>query len=251
MFLENFGDGPGSANASTSSIPSALARWSEEGQVLDPLSIHYCVASVKPDILPLLEQCQSEALDKARTEDKKKKAEAEAKAAAAKKEEEEKKKKQEQEKEKEKEKEKEQAQEEAGTSYQSQAAPSTEDAASGSAERMDLTDVLRLKPKQIENYYKLYQTKLGQETADGLMKSGLEFGAKLLSKFITIDDVDSLVNDVRQDVLVRKELINILGMLALKGGRSVALVSGLFHILKHASIGESKKEEGEVVDANK
>ena len=104
VFLENFGDGPGLANASTSSVPSALTRWSEEGQVLDPQSTHYCVAAVKPDILPLLEQCQGEAIEKARAEDRKKKAEAEAKAAATKKEEEEKKKKEEQEKEKAKEK---------------------------------------------------------------------------------------------------------------------------------------------------
>ena len=89
IFFENFGEG------TSSTVPSALTRWAEEGQILDPQGIHYCIAAVKPEILPVLLKRQAEEIAKGREEEQKKKAEAQAKAAASKKEGEEKKKKQE------------------------------------------------------------------------------------------------------------------------------------------------------------
>lgn len=89
IFFENIGEG------TSSTVPSALMRWAEEGQILDPQGIHYCIAAVKPEILPVLLKRQAEEIAKGRQEEQKKKAEAQAKAAASKKEEEEKKKKQE------------------------------------------------------------------------------------------------------------------------------------------------------------
>lgn len=86
IFFENFGEG------TPSTVPSALTRWAEEGQILDAQGIHYCVAAVKPEILPVLLKHQAEEIAKGREEEQKKKAEAQAKAAATKKEEEEKKK---------------------------------------------------------------------------------------------------------------------------------------------------------------
>lgn len=86
IFFENFGEGTSTA------VPSALTRWAEEGQILDAQGIHYCVAAVKPEIIPVLLKHQAEEIAKGREEEQKKKAEAEAKSAAAKKEEEEKKK---------------------------------------------------------------------------------------------------------------------------------------------------------------
>jgi len=88
IFFENFGEG------TSSTVPSALMRWAEEGQILDPQGIHYCIAAVKPEILPVLLKRQAEEITKGKEEEQKKKAEALAKAAASKKEEEEKKKKQ-------------------------------------------------------------------------------------------------------------------------------------------------------------
>ena len=90
IFFENFGEG-----TSSSTVPSALMRWAEEGQILDPQGIHYCIAALKPEILPVLLKRQAEEIAKGREEEQKKKADAQAKAAASKKEEEEKKKNQE------------------------------------------------------------------------------------------------------------------------------------------------------------
>lgn len=79
IFFENFGEG------TSTTVPSALTRWAEEGQILDAQGVHYCVAAVKPEILPVLLKHQAEEITKGREEEQKKKAEAQAKAAAAKK----------------------------------------------------------------------------------------------------------------------------------------------------------------------
>ncbi|XP_032242084.2 E3 ubiquitin-protein ligase HUWE1 isoform X2 [Nematostella vectensis] len=84
MFLDGYME-------NTSSIPSALSRWTEESQILDPDSVHYCVAALKPELFPVFEKHLSEEIDKEKKEEQKKKKAAEAKAAASKKEEDEKK----------------------------------------------------------------------------------------------------------------------------------------------------------------
>jgi E3 ubiquitin-protein ligase HUWE1 len=71
----------------TSSIPSALSRWSEESQILDPESVHYCVSALKPELFPVFEKSLSEEVAKEKVEEEKKKKETEAKAATKKKEE--------------------------------------------------------------------------------------------------------------------------------------------------------------------
>ena len=86
IFFENFSE------STSSTVPSALTRWAEEGQILDAQGVHYCVATVKPEIIPVLLKHQAEEIAKGREEEQKKKAEAQAKAAASKKEEEERKK---------------------------------------------------------------------------------------------------------------------------------------------------------------
>lgn len=73
----------------STSLPSALSRWSQESQILDPDSVHYCISALKPDLFPVFEKRLSEEVAKEKVEEQKKKKEAEAKAAAKKKEEEE------------------------------------------------------------------------------------------------------------------------------------------------------------------
>ena len=46
---------------------------------------------------------------------------------------------------------------------------------------------------------------------------------------ISIEDTEKLISDLQNDELVRNELSNLAGLLVLKGGRFVALASGLFH----------------------
>ena len=102
-------------------------------------------------------------------------------------------------------------------------------------------DVMKLNPKAVEKYYFRYQTKLAKQVTGGLVENAIKLGAKAISRFIPIDDPDSLSNDLVQDEIVRRELTNAAGYLVLKGGRFVALASALFHIVSHVEFTVKKE----------
>ena len=106
---------------------------------------------------------------------------------------------------------------------------------------MSLGDVKRLTPKGVEKFYFRYQTKLAKQVTGGLVENAIKLTSKTISRFIPIDDPDSLSNDLVQDEIVRRELVNAAGLLVLKGGRFVALASALFHIVSHVEF-SAKKE---------
>ena len=99
--------------------------------------------------------------------------------------------------------------------------------------QMTLGDVHKLTPKGVEKFYFRYQTKLAKQVTGGLVENAIKITSKTISRFIPIDNPDSLSNDLAQDEIVRRELVNAAGYLVLKGGRFVALASALFHIVSH------------------
>ena len=102
-------------------------------------------------------------------------------------------------------------------------------------------DVIKLNPKAVEKYYFRYQTKLAKQVTGGLVENAIKLTSKTLSKFIPIDNPDSLSEDLVQDEIVRRELVNAAGYLVLKGGRFVALASALFHVVSHVEFSVKKE----------
>ena len=113
--------------------------------------------------------------------------------------------------------------------------------------QMSLGDVHKLVPKDVEKYYYRYQSKLSKQVTGGLVENAIKLASKTISRFIPIDDPDSLSNDLVQDEIVRRELVNAAGYLVLKGGRFVALASALFHVMRHIEFTTNEKvlEESE------
>ena len=107
--------------------------------------------------------------------------------------------------------------------------------------QMALGDVKRLTPKGVEKYYFRYQTKLAKQVTGGLVENAIKLTSKTISKFVPIDDPDSLSDDLVKDEIVRRELVNAAGYLVLKGGRFVALASALFHIVSHVEFTVKKE----------
>ena len=114
--------------------------------------------------------------------------------------------------------------------------------------QMSLGDVHKLAPKDVEKYYYRYQSKLSKQVTGGLVENAIKLGSKTISRFIPIDDPDSLSDDLVQDEIVRRELVNAAGYLVLKGGRFVALASALFHVMRHIDFTTKEKvlEEPEI-----
>ena len=112
--------------------------------------------------------------------------------------------------------------------------------------KMSLGDVKKLPAKDVEKYFNRYQITLGNQVASGLIDTALEAGVTLVSYVLPIDDKQELCNDIKKDELVKQELINAAGLVVLKGGRFVALASGLIKIAKHidfSSISKGKEDE--------
>ena len=111
----------------------------------------------------------------------------------------------------------------------------------GKKKEIEVCDVERFTPQAVEKFYFRYQTKLAKQVTGGLVESVLKLGAKTMSKFVPIDDSDSLSDDLVNDEIVKRELVNAAGYLVLKGGRFVALASALFHVVSHIDF-SAKKE---------
>ena len=107
--------------------------------------------------------------------------------------------------------------------------------------QMSLGDVKKLVPKDVEKYYYRYQSKLSKQVTGGLVENAIKLTSKMISRFIPIDDLDSLSNDLVQDEIVKRELVDAAGYLVLKGGRFVALASALFHVVSHVDFSQNEK----------
>ena len=110
---------------------------------------------------------------------------------------------------------------------------------------MSLGDIKRLTPKQVEKYFNRYKTVMGKKVSTGLVESAISAASVLISYVIPVDDVESLNEDLKNDDLVKRELSNFAGLLVLKGGRLVALASGLFKVAKHVKLRPSEENSKE------
>ena len=99
--------------------------------------------------------------------------------------------------------------------------------------QMNLGDVKKLSKKDVEKYHYRYQSMLGKQVTGGIVENTIKLASRLVSKVISIDNCDSLSEDILKDELVKRELSTAAGYLVLKGGRFVALASALFHVVNH------------------
>ena len=110
---------------------------------------------------------------------------------------------------------------------------------------MSLGDIKRLSPKQVKKYFNRYKTVMGKKVSTGLVESAISAVSVLISYVIPVDDVVALNEDLKNDDLVKRELSNFAGLLVLKGGRLVALASGLFKVAKHVKLRPSEENSKE------
>ena len=108
---------------------------------------------------------------------------------------------------------------------------------------MSLGDIKKLSPKQVEKYFNRYKTVMGKKVSSGLVESAISAASVLISYVIPVDDVEALNEDLKNDDLVKRELSNFAGLLVLKGGRLVALASGLFKVAKHVKLRPSEENQ--------
>ena len=75
--------------------------------------------------------------------------------------------------------------------------------------------VKRLSYKDVQKYSKRYEAYIGNKTADSLIDSVLMLLTKVVGLVISIDDVNELQKELRNDYIINQELSSLAGGLAL------------------------------------
>ena len=103
--------------------------------------------------------------------------------------------------------------------------------------QMTLGDIHKLSDKDVEKYYKRYKMVSGKNMADGLIDPPLHLLAKLvnwcLSGYGGIDEPDALVNDWKNNQLVKQWLSEASGSIVVKGGVVATLLIIAITTIKH------------------
>jgi len=104
-----------------------------------------------------------------------------------------------------------------------------------------------LSPKQLKKYYKLYTEKKNAMTASSLSDAFVDGITILGNKAISIDDIDSYTNYLKNDFLTSNGINHIVGMVASCIGQPLGLCPASIIIVKHM---ESKTSEKQAEPSN-
>ena len=112
--------------------------------------------------------------------------------------------------------------------------------ASGKAKEMtgvDLTQdqVKRLNEKDVERYFRRYETSLSSKTCDAMVDTFLQLSCRLISHFLPVDQ-SRLLKDLNENFMVKKELSMIAGRLSLNYEKYMALASAALLTAKNVEL---------------
>ena len=99
--------------------------------------------------------------------------------------------------------------------------------------RLTHEEVKRLTDKEVQRFYKRYETYVGSKTTATFVDSFLSllcWGASMLAP---IKDVEAMKQDLKKDYIVDKELSTVVGNLSLRYGPMLMLVNTAMITAKH------------------
>ena len=101
----------------------------------------------------------------------------------------------------------------------------------------------RLSDKDVEKYYKRYESSVGAKTTDSLIDSFIFLASKVVGMAVDIKDIDAYQKELKNDYMINKELSNLAGSLTLKCGRFLALANVALITTKHINFAERTAEQ--------
>jgi len=110
--------------------------------------------------------------------------------------------------------------------------------------------VKRLSDKEVEKFTKCYETYVGSKTTESLIDSFIFLVSKAVGMSVNIKDIDAYQKELRNDYIINKELSNLVGNLALKCGRFVAVANAALITTKHIDFSPQPRLVEELSEQN-
>ena len=111
-------------------------------------------------------------------------------------------------------------------------------------------EVKRLTDKEVERFYKRYETFVGAKTTETIVDSFVSLFTRGIGMLAPIKDVEALKKDLKGDYVISKELSSLVGNLALRCGRLLMVVNTAMITAKHVDYDSLRavKNEAPAVD---
>ena len=101
----------------------------------------------------------------------------------------------------------------------------------------------RLTDKEVEKYYKRYETFVGSKTTESIVDSLLTLLTRGLEMVVKIDDIDAMKKELKEDYIINKEMTDFVGGLTLKYGKFLAPISAALITAKHIDFNSHLKKK--------
>ena len=94
--------------------------------------------------------------------------------------------------------------------------------------------------KEVEKYYKSYETYVGTKTTKTLLESFLAMTTEAVGMVVWVKDSGALKNELKNDYIITKELSGVAGDLALRCGGLLVVANAVLIITKHIDFSSSQ-----------
>jgi len=100
--------------------------------------------------------------------------------------------------------------------------------------------VKRLSEKDVEKYFKRYETSLSSKNCEAMVDTFLQLSCRLIAHFLPVDQ-SKLLEDLNDNFMVKRELSMIAGRLSLNYGKYVAIASAALLTVKNVELEKNLK----------
>ena len=102
--------------------------------------------------------------------------------------------------------------------------------------------IKRLTKKDVEKYFKRYEASLSSKTCDAIVDTFIQLSCRGLAYFLPLDQ-EKLLNNLKKDFMVKRELYTIAGGLYLRYGSYMAAASAALLTLNNLKLEDENLEK--------
>ena len=102
--------------------------------------------------------------------------------------------------------------------------------------------IKRLSKKDVEKYFKRYETSISSKTCEAIVDGFLQLSCRGLAYFLPLDQ-EKLLNNLKKDFMVKRELYVIAGGLYLRYGGYMAAASAVLLTLNNLKLEDENLDE--------